>query len=64
MLLILCNSMNTIFQPNVCVCVSYPAGLVTDETDEQGGQFCAPHLWRGGIGDHHEALSAGFPDAP
>lgn len=32
-----------------CVCVSYPAGLVTDEADEQGGQFGAPHLWRGGI---------------
>lgn len=47
-----------------CVCVSYPAGLVTDEADEQGGQFGAPHLWRGGIWDHHEALGTGFPDAP
>lgn len=45
-------------------CVSYPAGLVTDEADEQGGQFCASHLWRCGIGDHHKALSTGFPDAP
>lgn len=43
---------------------SYPARLVTDEADEQGGQFCTSHLWRGGIGDHHEALSTGFPDAP
>lgn len=55
-----------IFSPSVltCACVSYPAGLVTDEADEQWGQFRAPHLWRGGVGDHHEALSTGFPDAP
>lgn len=45
-------------------CVSYPARLVTDEADEQGGQFCTSHLWRGTIGDHHEALGTGFPDAP
>lgn len=49
---------------NFEVCVSYPAGLVTDEADEKGGQFCTSHLWGGGIGDHHEALSTGFPDAP
>lgn len=46
------------------VCMSYPARLVTDEADEQGGQFCTSDLWRGGIGDHHEALGTGFPDAP
>lgn len=42
----------------------YPAWLVTDEADEQGGKFCTSHLRGGGIGDHHEALGAGFPDAP
>lgn len=45
-------------------CLSYPAGLVTDEANEKGGQFCASHLGRSGIRDHHEALGTGFPDAP
>lgn len=44
--------------------MSYPARLVTDEADEQGWQLWASDLWGGGIGDHHEALGAGFPDAP
>lgn len=44
--------------------MSYPARLVTDEANEQGGQLCTSHLWRGRIGDHHEALCTGFPNAP
>lgn len=44
--------------------MSYPTRLVADEADKQRGQFSPSHLWGGGIGDHHEALSTGFPDAP
>lgn len=44
--------------------MSYPTRLVTDEADKQRGQFCTSHLGGGGIGDHHEALGTGFPDAP
>lgn len=44
--------------------MSYPTRLVADEADKQRGQFSTSHLWGGGIGDHHEALSTGFPDAP
>lgn len=44
--------------------MSYPSWLVTDEADKQRWQICTSHLWTGGIGDHHEALSTGFPDAP
>ena len=42
----------------------YPAWLVTDEVDEEGRQFCPPHLWGCAVGDYHETLRAGFPDAP
>lgn len=44
--------------------MSYPTRLVADEADKQWGKFSTSHLWGGGIGDHHEALSTGFPDAP
>lgn len=44
--------------------MSYPTRLVTDEADKQRGQFYTSHLGGGGIGDHHEALGTGFPDAP
>ena len=43
---------------------SYPARLVTDEADEEGGQFSASHSWGGGVGDDHEALCTRLPDAP
>lgn len=42
----------------------HPTRLVADEVDKQWGQFSTSHLWGGGIGDHHEALGTGFPDAP